>query len=83
MVSEKVSMFLLLNYFSNIKRRMKIESNFNEWMKSAAGAPQRSSLGLIQPILTNVFINGLFLSTYFFASFLRTIKRFTNVEEFL
>ena len=39
------SMFLLLNYFSNLKGKM--GSDFNEWVKSAKGAPQISSLGLI------------------------------------
>ena len=39
------SMFLLLNDFSSLKGKM--ESDFNEWVKSATGAPQISSLELI------------------------------------
>ena len=52
------SLTIILNYLSNRKQRVKINSIFSEWISIILGVPQGSILG---SILFNIFINDLFL----------------------
>ena len=52
------ALYLIFNYLSNRKQRVKINSSFSSFQNIISGVPQGSLLG---PLLFNIFLTDIFL----------------------